>query len=110
MCKQCEIPVKEPSYDLQSEQGHPNMAYSMSGYTMAAGSPGGQKRKGETPMGGWYMFNGKSSVHQTGPQASRVVLQLHPELDLLHPGPVRASVRIPQRQLAVHWVLLLETV
>ena len=34
-------------------------------------------------------------------------LQLHPELDLLHHGPVQSSVQMPQRRTAVHWVLLL---
>ena len=43
----------------------------------------------------------------TVPRDGRVVLQLHPELDLLHHGPVSASVRILQRWTAVHRVLLM---
>ena len=35
----------------------------------------------------WYIFYGKLSVNQMGPQAGRAVLQLHPALDLLHRGP-----------------------
>ena len=53
------------------------------------------------------MFYGKSSINQTGPQAVRLVLKLHLALSLLHPGPVRSIVRMPQCRPAVHWVLLL---
>ena len=77
------------------------------GYLTAAGSLGGQKRKRKTPTRIWYMFYGKLSVKQTVPRAGRLVLQLHPTLDLLHRGPVRSSVRIPKQQSAVQWVLLL---
>ena len=83
------------------------MAGGVSGYPTMARSLGGQKRNGETPTGGWYMFYGKFSVKHMGPQAARAVLQLHSALDLLHHGPVRKSVQILQRRLAVHWVLLL---
>ena len=34
-------------------------------------------------------------------------MQLHPAPDLIHRGPVRASVQMPQRWLEVHMVLLL---
>ena len=53
------------------------------------------------------MFYGESSIKQTGPQASRDVLQLHPALDLLHRGLARSSVKMRENQPAVHWVLLL---
>ena len=36
----------------------------------------------------WYKFYGKSFICQTGLQAGQAVLYLHPELDLLHHGPV----------------------
>ena len=83
------------------------MAGGVSGYPTAASSSGGRKRKEETPMGGWYMFYGKSSVQHTGPQAGRAVLQLHLSLDLLHHGPVRQGMQVPKRRPIVHWVLLL---
>ena len=53
-----------------------------------------EEKKGKEKLlqGGWYMFYGKSSVKQTGPQAGREVLQLHPALVLLHCGPVPLSV------------------
>ena len=81
----------------------------VSGYSTAASSSGGKKRKGETPRGGggWYMLYGKFSVYHTSLRAGRAVLQLHPALDLLHCGPVRSSVRVPQRRPEVHWFLLL---
>ena len=53
------------------------------------------------------MFYGKLSVQQMDPQAGQAVLKLQLALKLLHHRPVRSSVRIPQRQPAVHWVLLL---
>ena len=53
------------------------------------------------------MFYGKLYVNQTGPQAIQTVLQLHPSLDLLHRGPIRWSVQIPQCQPLVHWVIVL---
>ena len=53
------------------------------------------------------MFYGKSSVQQTGLRAGRVLLQLHPALDLLHCRPVRSSVRMPQHRPEAHRVLLL---
>ena len=56
------------------------------------------------------MFYGKSFVKQTGLQAGRLVLQLHPALDLLHCVPILLSVQMPQIQTAVHWVLLLGSV
>ena len=43
------------------------------------------KKEGRNSYGGvWYRFYGKSPNKQTGPRAGRAVLQLHPELDLLH--------------------------
>ena len=42
-----------------------------------------------------------------GPRDGQAVLQLHPALDLIHQGPVSASVQMPQRWTAVQGVLLL---
>ena len=53
------------------------------------------------------MFYSKWSIKQTGPRAGQAVLQLHLALELLHRGPVRASVQITQFRPPVHWVLLL---
>ena len=53
------------------------------------------------------MFYGKSSVLQTGPQSDRVVLQLHPKLDLIHHKHVLQGVQVPKIRPTVHWVLLL---
>ena len=83
------------------------MAGGVSGYSTAAASFEGQKRKRENPTGVWYMFYGKSSVKQMGLQDGQAVLQFHPELNLLHRGTVRASMKMPQRRPAVHWVILL---
>ena len=54
----------------------------------------------------WYKFYGKL-LKLTVPKDGRSVLQLHPALDLLHHGPVRASVRMMHHWTAVHGVLLL---
>ena len=72
----------------------------------AAGPSGEQKRKGETPTGGWYSFYGKYS-EPTVQRHGRAVLQLHPTFDLLHNGPVHKGVRMYKRREAVHEVLLL---
>ena len=82
------------------------MASGVSRSTTAAGPLGGQKRKGETPTGVWYCFDGESPK-PTGLRDSQAVLQLHPALDLLHHEPVRASVQMPLSLPAVHWVLLM---
>ena len=87
------------------------MAGGMPGYPTAAGSLGGRKRKKVILMGGgWYMFYGKLSVKQMGPRSSQVVLHLHLMINLLHHGTVCLSMRIPQRQPAVYWVILMGTV
>ena len=83
------------------------MAGGVSGYSTAAGSSGGRKRKGETPTGGCYRFYSKSYVYQTGLRAGQLVLQLHPALDRLRRGPIRQGVQVPKRRPKVHWVLLL---
>ena len=46
-------------------------------------------------------------LKQTGLRDGQVVLQLQRALNQLHHGLVHASVRMPQRWTAVHWVLLL---
>ena len=53
------------------------------------------------------MFCRKLSVKHTGPRSGRAVLQLHPEIDLLHRETSCASVQMPQRCPEVHWVILL---
>ena len=53
------------------------------------------------------MFYSKFSVYQTGPRAGGAVMKLHPALHLIHCGPIRTSVRMPQRRPEGHWVLLL---
>ena len=79
----------------------------MSRLVTATVPSGGKKKEGRNSYGGvWYSFYGKSSK-PTGPRDGRAVLQLHPELDLLHHGPVSADVQMQELWEAVHWVLLL---
>ena len=54
----------------------------------------------------WYSFYSKLSK-PTGPRDGRAVLQLHPELDLLHHGPVRKGVQMQKRGEKVNRVILL---
>ena len=53
----------------------------------------GKKGREKLLRGVWYCFYGESP-QQTGPGDGRVVLQLHPALDLLHHGPVRKGVQV----------------
>ena len=51
----------------------------------------GEKEREKLLQGNLYSFYGKSPK-PTGPRDGQVVLQLHPAIDLLNIGPVRAGV------------------
>ena len=82
----------------------------MLGYLKAASISGGQKQKGESTTGGWYKFYGKMFVYQTGTHASRVVLQLHLTLNLVHHTPVRQDMQVPKLRPTVQGAVLLAAV
>ena len=67
---------------------------------------GGKNRREKLLNGVWYKFYGKLSVCQIDPRAVQVVLQLHLALDLIHHGPVRQGMHVPEIRRTVHWVLL----
>ena len=66
------------------------MAGGMSRSATSAGPSGGEKRE-KLLRGVWYSFYGKFSK-PTGLRYGQAVLQLHPELNLLHHGPVHEAV------------------
>ena len=107
MCERCELPVQEPRYDLQLEQGRPSYGWRRVEILDSGRAIRRAKKEGRKSYGGvWYWLYGKLPK-QTGPRAGRAVLQLHLALDLLHHGPVRSRVRMPQRRTAVYGVLLM---
>ena len=88
----CEILVREPRCDLRSEQGRPSYVWRRAAIIDGGRAIRRAKQEGRNSYGGvWYSFYGKSPK-PTGPRDGRAVLQLHPALDLLNIGPVRAGV------------------
>ena len=91
MCERCELPVQEPRCDLQLEKGWQSYGWRRGAISDGGWSIGRAKKEGRNSYGEvWYKFYRKS-LKPTGPRYGRVVMQLHPSLDLLHHGPsVRA--------------------
>ena len=108
MCERCDLPVIYICCDLLLEQGCLRYGWRRTWLSKGVWDIGWAKTEGRNSYGGvWYMFYGKSSVKQTGPQVGHAVLQLHPALDLLYHGPVCASMQMPQLRMTVYRGLLL---
>ena len=89
------------------EQGRPSYGWRCVELLNGGRAIGRAKKEGINSYGGvWYWFYGMS-LEQTGPRDGRLVLKLHPALDLLHHGPIRKSVQMLQRWAAVNRVLLM---
>ena len=99
--------MRVPRCDIRSEQGRPSYGWRRVEILDGSRAIGRAKTEGRNSYRGvWYWFYDKS-LKQTGTRAGQAVLWLHLALDLLHYGPVRASVRMLQRRPEVHRVLLL---